>query len=110
MKSLKEHIEKAVKEFVYPATLPTQEDIDFVVTPVMEAINAWLNDYFKHEKRYDHCADCQELIKRLQRDVNTEGCPPDRAHCGTWDHSAKPCEHLGECFVVDSMQKKGSEQ
>ena len=36
--NLKEHIEKATKEFVYPATPGTPEEIEFVVTPILEAI------------------------------------------------------------------------
>lgn len=70
---LKTHIEKAVKEFVYPVTPPTQEDIEFVVTPVLEAINDWLNE--KHDVDFSKYVEeyrwgWEDCMKRLQTEVN----------------------------------------
>jgi hypothetical protein len=42
--NLQQHLEKATKEFVYPTILPTQEEIDFVVIPMMEAMTAFLKE------------------------------------------------------------------
>lgn len=42
--NLKEHLEKATKEFIYPATPATQEEIEFVVTPILEAIKDRLTE------------------------------------------------------------------
>jgi hypothetical protein len=44
MKTAQEHFEKAVKEFVYPVELATQEDIDWIVTPMREALKDWLEE------------------------------------------------------------------
>jgi len=42
--NLQQYLEKATKEFVYPTILPTKEEIDFVVIPMMEAINAFFKE------------------------------------------------------------------
>jgi hypothetical protein len=39
-------LEKAVKEFVYPVALATQDDIDWIVTPILEV----LEDYLKQTR------------------------------------------------------------
>jgi len=45
MKTAQEHFEKAVREFVYPVEQATQEDIDWIVTPLLEALKDWLTEH-----------------------------------------------------------------
>jgi hypothetical protein len=42
MNTAQEYFEKAVKEFVYPVAIATQEDIDWIVNPILEALKDWL--------------------------------------------------------------------
>jgi hypothetical protein len=43
MKTAQEYFEKTVKEFVYPVEQATQKDVDWIVTPILEAMKDFLN-------------------------------------------------------------------
>jgi hypothetical protein len=40
--NLRYYLEKATKEFVYPTTQATPEEVEFVVVPMLEAVKDWL--------------------------------------------------------------------
>ena len=46
--NLRYYLEKATKEFVFPTIKATPEEIEFVVVPMLEAVEDWLKSQRKY--------------------------------------------------------------
>ena len=63
--NLRYYLEKATKEFVYPTTKATEEEIEFVVVPMLEAVKDWLES----RKSLIECSHLDALINILLSDT-----------------------------------------